>query len=566
MQNIMADVIVHDAAMAELIRDLQKSINLMVESKKAKVVKSKEKEMKDKPPVDFSKFENYFEFSCPVRFIKPHQVLALNRGESLKALSVKINVPESFLLQLQGLVGRRWLHRPGSSKEREDMIKTSFEDAYKRLVVPLVQRQARTGLTRTAEEASIEVFLSNLRSLLLAPPLRSTSLLAVDPGFRHGCKLAVLGPGGELLEHGVILPKLGGGGEPPNSPALRRLVDLVMKHRVATVAIGNGTACREVEGLVSGLIQARMFGGQQVRYTIVSEQGASIYSCSPLAQQEFPGLDTNIVSAVSIGRRLQDPLSELVKIEPQHLGVGMYQHDLPQARLKKALDEVVVECVSFVGADLNSCSPHLLQRVAGLNTARAKALVAWREENGGFTCRDEVRKVKGIGAKVFQQCAGFLRLREPKDLLDTTNIHPESYGAARKLVAKAGLGLDQLGSPDFREKMKRWAGGQQLAKLAEEVEVGEPTLLLMLEALQQARDHDLRQESAAPLFRSGMVRLEDVREGEQLTGRVANVTHFGAFVDVGLGKVFAPVTSGPPVPFAPPTHAVFRMVWCTPAR
>ena len=424
VQHLISDVMVHDTAMVDLIRTLQKTSHLVVESKKAKVVKSKEKEAKEKPPVDFSKFENYFEYTCPAKYIKPHQVLALNRGESLKALSVKINVPDTFLHQLQGLVGRRWLHRPWRHAAREELIKAALEDAYKRLVVPQVQRQTRAALTKAAEEASITVFLENLRALLLAPPCRGDTLLAIDPGFKHGCKLAVLGDGGDLAEKGVIYPRPG---EPATAPASSTLVRLVKEHKVATIAIGNGTACREVETLVSGLISKGAFAPLKLKYTIVSEQGASIYSCSPLAEKEFPGLDTNIVSAISIGRRLQDPLSELVKIEPQHLGVGMYQHDLAQAKLKSSLDQVVVECVSFVGVDLNSCSSHLLRRVAGLNSARADAIVAWRSQKGGFKEREELQSVKGIGAKVFLQCAGFLRVRSKKEPLDSTQIHPESY-------------------------------------------------------------------------------------------------------------------------------------------
>ena len=272
------------------------------------------------------------------------------------------------------------------------------------------------------------------------------------------------------------------------------------------------------------------------RYTIVSEQGASIYSCSPLAAEEFPGLDTNIVSAVSIGRRLQDPLSELVKIEPQHLGVGMYQHDLAQAKLRAALDQVVVETVSFVGVDLNSCSVHLLRRVAGLTASRAEAIVAWRTDQGGFATREQLLKVKGVGPKVFLQCAGFLRLRGGEEPLDGTQVHPESYAAARQLLGLAGAEPAAIGSPAFTAAVAKFAGRQNMGELARRVGVGEPTLHLLLEALQQGEGWDLRAEAAAPLFKSGMTRLEDVRPEAELTGRVSNVTHFGAFVDVGVGK------------------------------
>jgi len=546
VQHIMVDLMVHDKDMSDAIRNLQNNCHLVLESKKAKGKAWENKESKsksEKKEVDPSKFENYFDFSCPCKYVKPHQVLAINRGETHKVLSVKVAVPDWFLHQLQAFVQRRWLNRGNFSELREAMIKASLDDAYKRLICPLVQRQTRASLTKTAEEASISVFLSNLRSLLLTPPHRGQTLLSIDPGFSHGCKVAILSPTGSMLDHAVIHPNFRQTQGQEDSPAGRKLVELVRKYTVTTIAIGNGTACRETEGLVSALITAGKFSPQSVQYTIVSEQGASIYSCSPVAGEEFPGLDTNIVSSVSIGRRLQDPLSELVKIEPQHLGVGMYQHDVSQAKLKAALDEIVVECVSFVGVDVNSCSQHLLKRVAGLNTARAKAIVDARDKQGDFVNREQLKKIKGIGEKVFTQCAGFIRVvareggggKKGKCDLDNTQIHPESYDTAIKIVGMAGATLGKLGSKEFTSKIEKFSQSQNLEKLCAQLSIGLPTLQMLLEALQQGAGYDYRAEFSAPLFKSGLTKMEDVKTGEVLTGRVTNVTHFGAFVDIGLG-------------------------------
>ena len=546
VQHIMVDLMVHDKDMTDVIRNLQAECHLVLESKKAKGKAWENKESKDKQikkDVDPSKFENYFEFSCPCKHVKPHQVLAINRGEGLKVLSVKVNIPDWFLYQLQGFVKKRWLSRGNYSQLRESMIKISLEDAYKRLICPLVQRQTRAALTKAAEEASISVFLSNLRSLLLTPPHRDHTLLSIDPGFSHGCKVVVLSPSGSLLDQAVIKPNFRQVQGQEDTQAGRQLVELVKKHSVTTIAIGNGTACRETEGLVAALISCGKFSPQKVQYTIVSEQGASIYSCSALAQEEFPGLDTNIISSVSIGRRLQDPLSELVKIEPQHLGVGMYQHDVTQAKLKAALEEIVVECVSFVGVDINSCSQHLMKRVAGLNSATAKAIVQTREKQGDFINREQLKKVKGIGEKVFTQCAGFIRVvprdggggKKGKCQLDKTQIHPESYENAKRIIQMAGANLEQLGTNEFISKIVKFSKSKTTESLSTELHVGLPTLTMLLDTLQQATGYDYRAEFSAPLFKSGLTKMEDVKPGEILTGRVTNVTHFGAFVDIGLG-------------------------------
>ena len=503
VKHIIADIIVHDPEIAEAIRNLQADCHLVLESKRAKEKQSEKNKTKeaDKKEVDPSKFQNYFEFSCPCKHIKPHQVLAINRGESLKVLSVKINIPDWMLHQIKKHVHNRWMRSGVYSNDRNKIVEESLEDAYKRLITPLIQRQTRASLTKTAEEASISVFLSNLRSLLLTPPHRDNTVLAIDPGFSHGCKLAVLSQTGSVLDTNVIYPNFRNTNNQESSPAARKIIELVKKHSVSTIAIGNGTACRETESLVSDIIS----GGQMssgVRYSIVSEQGASIYSCSSLAGEEFPGMDTNIISAVSIGRRLQDPLSELVKIEPQHLGVGMYQHDVSQNKLKTALDEVVSECVSFVGVDVNSCSEYLLRKVAGLNSARAKAIVDYREKQGDFINRDQIKKVKGIGDKVWTQCAGFIRIvprsasetkiKKGVNLLDRTQIHPESYPTATSLISLAGLDSKHLGEAKFCKNFSNFADGQDLDKLAKRVSVGVPTLQSILEALQQNLEYDYR--------------------------------------------------------------------------
>ena len=545
VQHVIADIIVHDPEIAEVIRNLQAECHLVLECKRAKEKASEKNKVKegDKRDVDPTKFQNYFEFSRPCKHVQPHQVLAINRGESLKVLSVKVVVPDWLLHQIRKHVTKKWLRSGAFSEARARLVEASLEDAYKRLITPLVQRQTRAALTREAEAASITVFLSNLRALLLVPPHRDSAVLAIDPGFSHGCKLAALSPAGAVLDTAVIYPNFRNTKHQEASPAGRKIAELVKKHSISTIAIGNGTACRETEALVSDIISGGGVAG--VQYTIVSEQGASIYSCSKLAGQEFPGLDTNLVSAVSIGRRLQDPLSELVKIEPQHLGVGMYQHDLAPARLNSALDEVVSECVSFVGVDVNSCSEHLLRKVAGLNTSRAKAIVEHRDKNGDFLNREQLKKVKGIGEKVWTQCAGFIRIvprtgsssktKPSQNLLDRTQIHPESYNCAKKVISLAGADLGQLGEARFSRKMAQFAGGQDTETLAARLGVGPPTLAMILEALQQTLGYDYRAEFSAPLFKSGLTRAENVKTGDILTGRVNNVTHFGAFVDIGIG-------------------------------
>jgi len=559
LQHIMADIIVHHKDISDQVRSLQRQAKIVVESKqntaKTKDKKPPTKSAKPTKEEDPRKFENYFDFSCPVNYIKSHQVLAINRGENLKILSVKINLPEDWILgQVQWSVRSRWANRGKQSPQRTKLIDSAVKDAFKRLIAPQMIRTCRSELTKMAENSAIASFAENLRKLLLTPPFRGKKILSLDPGFSHGCKVAVVSETGDVIETAVIYPRF----QNPNSdePAIRKLSELVVDHHVDTIAIGNGTGCRETQSLVSHAIETRRFGELVVRYTIVEERGASIYSCSPLAKKEFPDMDTNIISAVSLGRRVQDPLSEYVKIEPHHLGCGMYQHDIAQTKLNSTLDEIVVECVSFVGVNINSCSEHLLKRVAGLSAGRAKAIVDFRQKNGDFLCRDSVKKVKGIGEKVYEQCAGFIRIlkstqESPEksaksgkakksgtviNPLDATSIHPESYRAATKLIGTAGLNLKDIGSQQFIIALTRFLEKQNFQELVSSLNVGPPTLELIISCLKQNLEYDFRQEFDAPIFRNGMTKLEDIAPGTVLTGRATNVTDFGAFIDIGVGK------------------------------
>ncbi|KAJ9581337.1 hypothetical protein L9F63_023485, partial [Diploptera punctata] len=465
LQHIIADVISKDRNVLDYLTRLK---NNKSKSKKEKEGKKdgKKAEHAHKDKVDNeSKFENYFKFSIPIKYIKPYQVLAVNRGENLKVLSVKLNVPDWVLHRLRDFCQRQWLSRGIHFPLRSRLVNSSIQDAYTRLIQPFLIRQIRSELTQKAEHAAIEVFATNLKKLLLSPPFRGKVVLGIDPGFRNGCKIGVSSPTGTVLCTDVIYPQFGKQIYPQSDSNALKLKDLLNRYNCEVIALGNGTACRETETYLN------------VKYTIVSEQGASIYSCSPIAQKEFPGVDPN--NRVSLARRLQDPLGELVKVEPKHLGVGMYQHDVPEKQLSSSLDEIVTECVSFVGVDINIASDCLLRRVAGLNSARAEKLIEWRRTNGPFTNRQQLKKVKGIGAKTFEQCAGFVRVipetaktksmskpsgsskskkskltDESENPLDRTWIHPESYTVALRFIEKCDVSLEDLGTPQFIRKVE----------------------------------------------------------------------------------------------------------------
>ncbi|KAG8300259.1 nucleic acid binding [Homalodisca vitripennis] len=574
---IIADVISKDKDVLDHLRSLQQNAgNIRIESVMSKTAKSSGKEKtntkKDTKPenlaqkkgVEEGKYELYYNFSVPVRHVKPHQVLAINRGESQKVLSVKIAVPDWLINKLHDFCKYRWLRTGYEYPLRLHFFEKSFKDAYTRLIHPLIARQVRSKLNQEAERAAIDVFATNLKKLLLTPPLRGTPILSIDPGFSNGCKAAVISSTGNVLAAEVlhINFKPVKFRPPPEDPVAVRLKQLLSTHSCELIGIGNGKGCRETEEYLSQLIQSGWFQPMDVQYTIVSEQGASIYSCSSEAIQEFPKLDRNLISAVSLARRVQDPLSEMVKVEPKHLGVGMYQHDVPEKQLNATLDEVVSECVSFVGVDINTASLSVLRKIAGLNQSRAGKILEWRECNGQFTNRQQLRLVKGIGDKTYEQCAGFVRVvpqtaqacsssqqgkrqQLPKkqstsvetdfNPLDQTWIHPESYSTAYRFIKKCGVDLKNLGTPHFIANVERTVRENGLTALSQELSTTEAVVRLIAEGLKNPLDHDIRSELSKPLFRRGVTSLEDLKIGIILTGRVQNVTHFGTFVDIGVG-------------------------------
>ncbi len=463
----------------------------------------------------------YYDFSEPVSKIAGHRVLALDRGEREGFLKVTVEVdPErAGALAVQLFAG----NKPGAAAAE---VRAAVLDGYARLLHPSLEREIRAALTEQADEGAIALFGENLRQLLLQPPIRGKVAMGLDPGYRMGCKVAVVDATGKVLDTAVVYPV----------PEFRRVEQakkavraLIEKHGVEIIAIGNGTAGRETEQFAADLIR-EMGGG--VQYMVVSEAGASVYSASKLAAEEFPQYDVNLRSAVSIARRLQDPLAELVKIEPKAVGVGQYQHDMPQKRLEEALDGVVEACVNTVGVDLNTASAPLLGRVAGLSNATAKNIVAYREEQGAFTSRAQLKKVKGLGPKAFEQCAGFLRLPGAKNPLDATAVHPESYPAAAALLDACGLAAKDIGGEAMAALPAR-ARALGMAKLVELTGAGEPTLRDILAELQRP-GRDVRDELPPPLLRSDVMGIEDLKPGMELSGTVRNVIDFGAFVDIGV--------------------------------
>ena len=462
----------------------------------------------------------YYDFKSPLNRAMGHQVLAINRGEREEILKVSVEMDrETALIPI-----RRAVLRPGAPAMA--FVRAAAEDAYDRLIFPSVEREMRNLLTENADEGAIHNFALNLKPLLMQPPVKGKVTMGLDPGYRNGCKVAVVDGTGKVLDTAVVYPTFS---EKKKQEAIDVLARLIKKHGVAHIAIGNGTASRETEQMTVELI--RQVGGG-VSYMIVNEAGASVYSASKLAAQEFPDFDVNLRSAVSIARRLQDPLAELVKIDPKSIGVGQYQHDMPQARLDETLSGVVEDCVNAVGVDLNTASAPLLSYVAGLNNTTAKNIVAYREENGAFTGRKQVLKVPKLGPKAFEQCAGFLRVPESKNVLDHTGVHPESYEAAEKLLSLCGYSLSDVaagGIGALRERVKE----QGEAQAAQACGVGVPTLRdIVAELMKPGRDP--RDELPKPILRTDVLEMKDLKPGMELTGTVRNVIDFGVFVDIGV--------------------------------
>ena len=459
-----------------------------------------------------SVYANYYDFREPLNKVPGHRVLAINRGEREEFLKVHVEFDEAHAMRIVSSE-----HIKNDSPAGQQVLQAA-EDAYNRLIFPSLEREMRNALSDAAAEAAIKVFSVNLRQLLMQPPVKGKVTLGLDPGYQHGCKTAVIDATGKVLDTGIIYPV-------PQfkrmEEAKRVVTNFVKKYKVEVIAIGNGTASHETEVFVADLIRE---GELDVSYMVVSEAGASVYSASKLAAQEFPNFDVNLRSAVSIARRMQDPLAELVKIDPKAIGVGQYQHDLPQAHLSQALGGVVESCVNSVGVDLNTASAPLLEQVSGINAAIAKNIVAYREENGAFKSRTALKKVPKLGPKAFEQSAGFLRVPESKQWLDNTAVHPESYDVVERLLSACNITADTL---------QQLENITDIRTLAEQLEVGEPTLRDIIgELLHPGRDP--RDELPAPLLRKDILGIESLKAGMELTGTVRNVVDFGAFVDIGV--------------------------------
>ncbi|MEF2967112.1 Tex family protein [Paenibacillus sp. M1] len=502
--DIVAESIADEAATRAWVRKYTMEHGMMVSEAKA--------------PEAESVYEMYYNYRESAKKMPSHRILAMNRGEREDVLKVSLEVDAEMIHRH---IAGRWI-KGGSATS--GVLQSTIEDAYKRLIAPSIEREVRGELTERAEQQAITIFAANLRSLLLQPPVRGKCVLGVDPAYRTGCKLAVVDDTGKLLEVAVVYPT------PPNNKkreAAAKVGELIDRYGVSLIVIGNGTASRETEQFIAEVIAERK--GKELAYLIVNEAGASVYSASKLAQEEFPDLDVAERSAVSIARRLQDPLAELVKIEPKAIGVGQYQHDVSQKQLDESLTAVVESAVNHVGVDVNTASPSLLSYVSGVNATTAKNIVKFREENGRFQSRKQLQKVPRLGAKTYEQCIGFMRINGGEHPLDRTPIHPESYDVVSRLFAELGVGLDQLGSKELAARL----AALKPEELAERLEVGVPTLRDILDSLQRP-GRDPREELPLPIFRTDVLKIEDLAPGMELQGTVRNVIDFGAFVDIGI--------------------------------
>lgn len=502
--DIVAEQIADDAKIRSWVRKFTMDHGMMVSEAKS--------------PEEESVYEMYYNYQEAAKKMPSHRILAMNRGERENMLKVSLDVDANRIHQYIASV-----YITGQSCTT-DILSLVIEDAYKRLIAPSIEREVRGELTEKAEQGAITIFAENLRSLLLQPPVKGKHVLGVDPAYRTGCKLAVVDDTGKLLEVAVTYPT------PPNNKraeAATKINELINKYEVQLIVIGNGTASRETEQFIAEVISERQ--DKELAYLIVNEAGASVYSASKLAQEEFPDLDVAERSAVSIARRLQDPLAELVKIEPKAIGVGQYQHDVSQKHLDESLKTVVESAVNHVGVDVNTASPSLLSYVSGVNATIAKNIVKYREENGKFLSRKELAKVPRLGAKTYEQCIGFLRIQDGKNPLDRTPIHPESYSSVSALFEQIQLQLSTIGSKELVSKLN----SVELEPLATQLNVGVPTLRDIVDSLQRP-GRDPREELPLPIFRTDVLKIEDLTPGMELQGTVRNVIDFGAFVDIGI--------------------------------
>lgn len=506
-RDIVAEIVSDDAEVRKVVREVGQKKGLMVS------------EGRDE---ELAEFQMYGEYSEMVKTIPPHRILAMNRGERENKLRVKIDMPEEEIIDE---IFRMYIRNVKSIFT--DEYKKAIEDAYNRLVYPAIEREIRAELTAKADEHAIEVFARNLQALLMSPPMKDVSILGIDPGFRTGCKVAVIDNTGKYLEGITIYP------HPPQKhwqEAKNTIISLIDKYKVNIIAIGNGTASRETEQLAAEIISDL---DQEIMYTIVNEAGASVYSASPVAKKEFPELDASMRGNISIARRLLDPLSELVKIDPKSIGVGLYQHDVNQTQLGEALDRVVESCVNQVGVDLNTASSSLLRYVSGVNSRVAQNIVQYRDEHGKFRSRNELKKVKGLGDAAFVQAAGFMRISDGDLFYDSTAIHPESYEATDKLLNYLNLSSEKVSENGALIRLMLRNSRKSLTEIAGEVGSGFETLQDILDCLEKPA-RDPRDEMPKPIFRNDVLKMEDLREGMVLKGTVRNVVDFGAFVDIGV--------------------------------
>ena len=469
-------------------------------------------------------YEMYYDYKEPVRTIPSHRILAINRGEKEKILSVKVTCNDDKIIDY---LNKKVLK---GNKITDKYLEESIKDSFKRLIYPSIEREIRSELTSKGEEGAIDIFKANLKALLMQAPIKGKVVMGFDPGFRTGCKVAILDETGKFVENTTVYPTA-----PQNriDETIITLKKLIKKHGVQVISLGNGTASRESEEVIAKMLkEIKEETGKELFYVIVSEAGASVYSASELANKEYPDLDVTVRGAISIGRRLQDPLAELVKIDPKAIGVGQYQHDVTQKKLDESLAGIVEDCVNNVGVDLNIATPSLLSYISGINASIAKNIVDYREENGKFKSRKELLKVKRLGQKAYEQCAGFLRVMESKEALDNTSVHPESYGVAKELIKTLGYTEEDLKNGklvDIDERVK----AKGISNLAKELEVGEPTLNDIIKEIKKP-GRDPREELPKPIFKSGVIEMKDLKPGMILMGTVRNVSDFGAFVDIGV--------------------------------
>ena len=505
-KDIIAEIVSDDADIRKYIRELALREGTIVT-----------KNATDEKSV----YDMYYDYSEGVKNIAPHRTLAINRGEKENFLKVKLEINNDKVLNY---IINKYVNNKNSSNKEE--IVQAIEDSYKRLIFPSIEREVRNTLTEAAQERAINVFGQNVKSLLLQPPVKGKVVIGFDPGFRTGCKVAVVDKNGKFLDYATVYPT-----EPKNDVdgTKRKLKEFIEKYDVDIIAIGNGTASRESESIISDMIKEI---DKDVQYVIVSEAGASVYSASELANEEHPDLDVSIRGAISIGRRLQDPLAELVKIDPKSIGVGQYQHDLNQKRLEGVLDGVVEDSVNSVGLDLNTASYSLLERIAGISKTIAKNIIAYREENGDFTSREQLKKVKRLGPQAFTQCAGFMRISNAKNPLDNTGVHPESYDICKNMLELIGYSLEDVKNrniQDIDERVQKIG----IMELSKNLEVGEITLKDIISEIKKP-GRDPREEGIKPILRTDVLKIEDITEGMILKGTVRNVVDFGAFVDIGI--------------------------------